>query len=340
MSIRKLLNDQVYAVGFGAMGFSHGYGKPSLESEAINLIRLAVDLIPKEAKLHIDTAEAYGSGHNEVLVGKAIGPIRSRVSLATKLFLLVPQNIEYQVRDHLTKSMERLNTNFVEVYYLHRLPETFPLQEVAETMGKLINEKKIGGWGLSQVTVDQIKAAHSFTPLTAIQSEYSMMERTYEKDVIPLCEELGIAFLPFSPMASGFLSADKSYVKPAENYKGDDVRRVITRYYPENVSANQPLLDLLHKTAKQICATPAQISLAWMLNKFPHVIPIPGMRKESRIRENLGAGAIELSAEALKALDSELGKITIHGNRTDEDIMKMGTIREVQALHEKKPMIR
>lgn len=335
MSFRTLADSKVYPIGYGAMGFSHGYGKLPPKEEAERLIRLAVDLMPQGVKLHIDTAEAYGSGANEELLGEALSPIRSEVSLATKLFLLESKDLEQQVRDHLEKSLKRLGTDFVDIYYLHRAPNNIPLAEVAKTMGKLIEEKKIGGWGLSQVTAEQIKIAHSITPLSAIQSEYSMMERMFEREVIPLCQELGIAFLAFSPMASGFLSADPDYVKPAENYKGDDVRRVITRYTPENVASNRPLLDMLRKLSDQKKVTPAQISLAWMLNKYPHVIPIPGMRTESRVRENLGAANVVFTKEEVRDLDRSLDNITIHGNRTAEDIMKLGSVPQVQQIHDK-----
>lgn len=335
MQARILGNDKVYPVGYGAMGFSHGYGKLPPKDEAIRLIRLASDLVPEGVKLHIDTAEAYGSGHNEELLREALAPIRSKVSLATKLFLLDPKEIESQIRVHLAKSLKRLGVDFVKLYYLHRVPKSIPLEDVAKAMGKLIQEKKIGGWGLSQVSVEQIRLAHSITPLTAIQSEYSMMERMFEKDVIPLCQELGIAFLAFSPMASGFLSGDSNYVKPAETYRGDDVRRGITRYSAENVALNQPLLEMLHKISAEKRITPAQLSLAWMLNKYDNVIPIPGMRKESRVRENLGAAKVVLSAEEVTALDRELESIAIHGNRTDEDIQKLGHVREVQEIRER-----
>lgn len=335
MQARVLGNDKVYAVGYGAMGFSHGYGESPSKEEAIRLIRLASDLVPEGLKLHVDTAEVYGSGHNEELLREALNPIRSKISLATKLFLLDAEEIEAQIRDHLDKSFKRLGVDFVELYYLHRAPENIPLGEVAQVMGKLIHEKKIGGWGLSQVSAQQIKLAHSITPLTAIQSEYSIMERMFEKDVIPLCQELGIAFVAFSPMASGFLSADPNYVKPADNYKGDDVRRGITRYTEKNVASNQPLLDMLFKVSSEKGITPAQVSLAWMLNKYDNVIPIPGMRKESRVIENLGAAKVVLSAEEKAALDKKLDTITIHGNRTDADIRKLGYIRQSQETQER-----
>jgi aryl-alcohol dehydrogenase-like predicted oxidoreductase len=184
----------------------------------------------------------------------------------------------------------------------------------------LIAEGKILGWGQSQATVKQIRRAHAVTPLTAIQSEYSMMERMFERDVIPACKELGIGFVPFSPLASGFLSGT---VSAEAHYQGDDVRRVITRFAPANITANQPLVDLLRRFAAEKHATPAQISLAWMLAREPFISPIPGSRKVERIEENLRAADVDLSASELEAIEAELAKIEIHGNRTDEDIAKL-----------------
>ena len=190
----------------------------------------------------------------------------------------------------------------------------------SKAMGELIAEGKILGWGQSQATEEQIRRAHAVTPLTAIQSEYSIMERMFEKDVIPACEELGIGFVPFSPLASGFLSGK---VTANDTYTGDDVRRVITRFDKDNIRANQPLLDLLTAFAKEKGATPAQISLAWMLHKKDFIVPIPGSRKLERIQENLGAADVDLTDEEFERIEAELAKIEIHGNRTDEDIAKL-----------------
>jgi aryl-alcohol dehydrogenase-like predicted oxidoreductase len=186
--------------------------------------------------------------------------------------------------------------------------------------GKLIAEGKILGWGQSQATVDQIRRAHAVTPLSAVQNEYSMMERMFERDVIPLCGELGIGFVLFSPLANGFLSGK---VSATARYEGDDVRRVIARFAPENVIANQPLIDLVNRFAAEKNATLAQISLAWMLAKEPFIAPIPGSRKEERISENLGAADVELTRDEFALLEAELARIPIHGNRTDEDIAKL-----------------
>ncbi|MBV9265150.1 MAG: aldo/keto reductase [Acidobacteriaceae bacterium] len=301
------------------MGFSHGYGPGPSDSEAIDLMRSAFDL----GCNFFDTAEAYGAGENERLVGRALAPIRSQVVIATKFIMREPVpgvQLGQEIRRRLEASLTRLDTDHVELYYQHRVPESIPLEEVAEVMGKFIAEGKILAWGQSQATEQQIRRAHAITPLTAIQSEYSMMERIFEKDVIPVCEELRIGFVPFSPLASGFLSGK---VKPDDSYVGDDVRRVITRFQKDNIRANQPLLDLLDAFAKKKGATPAQISLAWMLHKKEFIVPIPGMRKMERITENLGAADIRLTDGEYQQIEAELAKIEIHGNRTDADIAKL-----------------
>lgn len=308
---------EVSAVGYGCMGLSHGYGAVPEHDEAIRLIRKAYEL----GCTFFDTAEEYGAGHNELLVGEAIEPFRDKIVLATKLHLNSSEgDTETVIRRHLEESMKRLRTDYIDLYYQHRIEEDDKLEEVAEVMGKLVKEGKIRGWGQSQATPDQIRRAHAIAPLTAIQSEYSMMERMFEKEVIPTCEELGIGFVAFSPIASGFLSG--KYTNRS-TYSGDDVRRVITRFSKENVEANQPLLDLLHKVAAAKNATPAQISLAWMLHKKDFIVPIPGMRRDERIIENLGAADVELTDKEFEQIEAELAKIEIHGNRTDEDIAKL-----------------
>ena len=305
---------EVSAVGYGCMGLSHGYGAVPEHDEAI---RKAYEL----GCTFFDTAEEYGAGHNELLVGEAIEPFRDKIVLATKLHLNSSEgDTETVIRRHLEESMKRLRTDYIDLYYQHRIEEDDKVEEVAEVMGKLVKEGKIRGWGQSQATPDQIRRAHAIAPLTAIQSEYSMMERMFEKEVIPTCEELGIGFVAFSPIASGFLSG--KYTNRS-TYSGDDVRRVITRFSKENVEANQPLLDLLHKVAAAKNATPAQISLAWMLHKKDFIVPIPGMRRDERIIENLGAADVELTDKEFEQIEAELAKIEIHGNRTDEDIAKL-----------------
>jgi len=324
MQKRKLGNNlEVSAIGLGCMGFSHGYGPGPSDDEAIDLIRKAFEL----GCTFFDTAEGYGAGANELLVGRALAPIRGEVVIATKFFIagpMSPAQLGEEIRKRLDASLARLGTDHVELYYQHRVPDSIPVEEVAAVMGELIREGKILGWGQSQATEEQIRRAHAVTPLTAIQSEYSMMERMFERDVIPACEELGIGFVPFSPLASGFLSGK---VTANETYIGDDVRRVITRFQNENIRRNQPLLDLLTTLAKEKGATPAQISLAWILYRSDFIVPIPGARKVERIEEDLGAADVNLNEEEFERIEAEWAKIEIHGNRTDEDIAKLRNMK-------------
>lgn len=313
---------EVSAVGYGCMGLSHGYGETPEKDEAIALMRNAYEL----GCNFFDTAEAYGAGENEKLVGEGIAPIRQNIILATKFRIYPDEEVSTMpqlmkaVESHLNASLKRLKTDYVDLYYQHRVSKQIPVEAIAWCMGELIKKGKIRGWGQSQSTAEQIRLAHAVTPMTAVQSEYSMMERTFEKEVIPACGELGIGFVPFSPLGSGFLSGKYT---PAQEYKGDDVRRVITRFEKENMVANQPLLDLLHQFAQEKNATPAQISLAWMLHKYKFLVPIPGSRKPERIAENLHAADLELTPEEFNRIEAELANIEIHGNRTDEDIARL-----------------
>lgn len=317
MQYRTVRQFKLSAIGYGAMGLSHGYGECPEHSESIRLLKKAYEC----GCNFFDTAEAYGMGHNEKLLGEAFEGIRDKVIIATKLHLIgTPDNWAKYVEDHLDQSLKNLRTDYVDIYYLHRIPSetTIKIEEVAKIFGDLIQKGKIRGWGISQATSDIIERANSVTPLTCVQNEYSMMERMYENE-IKTCDKLGISFVAFSPMASGFLSG--KYNKDSK-YEGDDVRRVITRFNKDNVVANQPLLDMLHKFADAKKVTMAQISLAWMLKKSPFVIPIPGMRSDERIIENFGAVNVQLSQQEFEDIENELSKITIHGNRTDKDIVE------------------
>lgn len=306
----------VSEVGLGCMGFSHGYGPGPGHEEAVCLIRTAYDL----SCTFFDTAEGYADGENEKLVGEAVRPFRQNIILATKLHIPEDQDLETGIRKHLDASLKRLGTDYVDLYYQHRVNKDIPVEEVAGVMGKLIDEGKIRGWGQSQATEEEVRRAHAVTPLTAVQSEYSIMERMFEKNVLPACRELGIGFVPFSPLGAGFLSGKYT---SRDTYTGDDVRRVITRFSKENMDANQPLLELLQRFAEEKDATPAQISLAWMLCKWEFLVPIPGMRKTERMKENFGVADVALTEEEIDQIEKELEKIEIHGNRTDEDIMKL-----------------
>lgn len=318
MKTRKLGELNVSAIGLGCMGFSHGYGPAPERNESVRLIRRAFDM----GCDFFDTAEVYGAGDNELIVGEALKPLRQKITLATKLYIPDDNDkpLNVVIRDHLDASLKRLQTDYVDLYYQHRVNKNIPVEAVAECMGELIKEGKIRGWGQSQATEQEIRRAHAVTPITAIQSEYSMMERMFEKDVIPACEELGIGFVSFSPLASGFLSGKYN---TESVFTGDDVRKGITRYSKESIHANQPLLDLLNEYAGQKQVTAAQISLAWMLHKNDFIVPIPGMRSEARFIENFAAVDIELSEQEFGSIEDALSRIDIHGNRTDEDIAKL-----------------
>ena len=325
MKTRHVGKLEVSAVGLGCMGFSHGYGPGPDHDASIELIRYSFE----QGCTFFDTAEGYGTGDNEQLVGEALEPFRDEVVVATKLHLdpdeaATRRDLARQLRRRLEASLTRLRTEQVELYYQHRVIESIPIEDVAGCMGELIEEGKIGGWGQSQASEQELRAAHAVTPLTAVQSEYSIMERMFERDVIPACDELGIGFVAFSPLASGFLTGT---VSADDEYVGDDVRRVITRFEPDNIRANQPLLDLIRAMAADQGATPAQVSLAWMLRKSPSIVPIPGSRTAVRIAENLGAADVELTDDDFARIEAELATLEIHGNRTDEDIARLRAAR-------------
>jgi aryl-alcohol dehydrogenase-like predicted oxidoreductase len=330
MKKRKLRNLEVSAIGIGCMGFSHGYGTIPTEEESIRLMRKAYE---EYGCTLFDTAEVYASYATEELVGKAIKPFRDKIILSTKFMpnvFLPGQKIpegklsRNGLRNALEGSLKRLQTDYIDLYYEHRVPVDSDPAEIAYWMGELIQEGKIRAWGQSEPTAEQLIKANKVTPLSAVQNEYSLMQRASEKEILGLCEKLDIGFVAYSPMAGGFLSG--KYGKDTE-FKGDDVRRVITRFNKENMEANQPLLDLLHQFANQKKSTPAQISLAWMLHKNDFIVPIPGMRKDERLAENFGAADVVLSEDEFMKIEAELGKLTIYGDRKDSDIQKLGTIK-------------
>ena len=302
----------------GCMGFSHGYGEIPERDYSIEAIRKAHAF----GCTFFDTAEAYGPnllpenrGHNERIVGEAVHAFRKDVVLATKLHLdtaeVSAKGLETVVREHLAASLERLQTEYADLYYLHRINPEIPVEDVAEVMGKLIREGLIRGWGLSQVNV--IARAHAVTPLAAIQNIYSMLERGVEEAVIPYCLEHDIGVVPFSPIASGFLSG--KVTAGSDFSHSDDVRKYVPQLRKENMEANQPILDLLESYAERKNATKAQISLSWMLHKYPNVAPIPGSKNQERILENLGAWNVELTGDEFAALEAALAQIPVHGHR-------------------------
>ena len=329
MKMRKLRDLEVSAIGMGCMGFTHAYGDRPEEKDGIRAVHKAFEL----GCNFFDTAEMYSYFKNEEFVGKALKELpRDKVIISDKFWPtpLPGQDMpegklsEAGIRKDIEGSLKRLQTDYIDLYTEHQMEEGSE-EEVAEVMGKLIKEGKIRAWGQASPTLEQIKKANAVTPITAIQSEYSMMERKWEKDVLPYCKEQGIGFVAFSPMANGFLSGRFS---AKDTFQKNDLRTVITRFNKENMEANEPLLELVRKFASNKNCTPAQIGLAWVMAYGDFVVPIPGMRKEERIVENLGAADIELTAEEYAALNDELAKIKIHGTRDNKDIAKLGTVPE------------
>lgn len=319
MKTRKIGGLTVSEVGMGCMAFSHGYGKIPPEEYSIEAIRNAY----RHGCTFFDTAEIYspnlsGTGHNERIVGKALRDVRGSVVLATKLFLNRIEvwkdgSVYDAVRRHLEASMERLQRDQVELYYLHRTSGGISIEKVAEAMGKLIEDGLICGWGLSQVDVDMIDRAQRVTPLTAIQNIYSMVERDMEIAVIPYCLEHNIGVVPFSPIASGLLSGKITTETKFE--RNDDVRNWVPQLKKANIAGNQPIIDLLKRYAELKHATPAQISMAWMLHKYPNVVPIPGSKNKERIIENLDASLVELTNEEFRSLEEALNQCRVYGHR-------------------------
>lgn len=316
MQYRTLGSDlTVSAVGLGCMGMSHAYGAPADKKEMTELLAQAVDL----GYTFFDTAEVYGTPEhphdNEELVGTALKPYRDKIVLATKFGIhfdmsstatnkpLVPDPRPEVIRASVEASLKRLGTDHIDLYYQHRLDPKIPIEEVAGVMADLIREGKITHWGLSEATEDTIRRAHAVCPVTAIQNRYSMMARWHE-DLFPVLEELHIGYVAFSPLANGFLSG--KYDKSSRFDAGTDYRSVMPQFQPENIDRNHDLLTLLQKLAGQNNATPAQISLAWMLCKKPYLVPIPGTRRLSRLLENAGAADVMLSAEEVSVIDEAL----------------------------------
>lgn len=316
MKYRILGKDlQVSEIGFGCMGLSHAYGKPVEKKEGIRLLREAVEM----GYTFFDTAEVYGTAENphanEELVGEALKSVRNKVVIATKFGIhfdmkskavnkpLVPDSRPEVIRASAEASLKRLDTDHIDLYYQHRIDPNIPIEEVAGVMTELMQEGKITHWGLSEADEDTIRRAHAVCPLTAIQNRYSMMARWYEK-LFPVLEELQIGYVAFSPLANGFLSA--RYDKDAVFDSKYDYRSMMPQFTGQGIEKNRKLLELLHQTASGKNATPAQISLAWMLHKRPYLVPIPGTRNMERLKENADASDICLAASEVRALDDAL----------------------------------
>ena len=309
---------QVSELGLGCMGFSHAYGAPTDRAEAIRVMEQAVEM----GYTFFDTAESYtgenqdGSiSYNEELVGEALRPHRNAVQIATKFGVrregneLVVDSRPEQIRNALENSLRRLKMDHVELYYQHRVDPKTPVEEVAGTMADLIREGKILHWGISEADESVIRKAHRVCPLACIQNRYSMMARWYES-LFPVLEELGIGYVAFSPLANGILTG--AY-RAGETYAADDYRSRMPQYSPEAFEANRKLFEVLNQLARQKEATPAQISLAWMLCKKPYIVPIPGSRKAERIQENAGAAEIRLTGEEVAAIDQSLNSMEMSG---------------------------
>src|SRR5712671_5175840 len=329
MQKRKLgkSNVEVSAIGLGCMGMSFSYGPPQDKKEMTDLLHAAVD----RGITFFDTAEVYGPFLNEELVGEALAPFRGKVAIATKFgFDLsgsdnrpgaagLNSRPEY-IKQALEGSLKRLKTDVIDLYYQHRVDPNVPIEDVAGTVKELIQQGKVKHFGMSEAGAKTIRRAHAVQPLTALQSEYSLWTRTPEKEVIPTLEELGIGFVPYSPLGKGFLTGAMN-----ENTKLDstDFRSTLPRFTPEAMKANQALIDLLGKIAQRKKATPAQIALAWLLAQKSWIVPIPGTTKLKRLEENIGAANFELSPEDLRELETAASKIAVQGARYPEELQKM-----------------
>jgi len=323
MQKRKLgkSNLEVSALGLGCMGMSFGYGPPADKQEMISLIRSAVE----RGITFFDTAEAYGPFTNEELVGEALAPFRGHVVIATKFGFKFgptgeqmgmdsrPENIK-QVAE---ASLKRLKVDAIDLFYQHRVDPEVPIENVAGAVQDLIREGKVKHFGLSEAGVQTIRRAHAVQPVTALQSEYSLWWRAPEAEVLPTLEELGIGFVPFSPLGKGFLTGK---INENTTFDRSDFRNIVPRFAPEARKANQALVDLLGEIAEQKKATPAQIALACLLAQKPWIVPIPGTTKLERLEENIGAAAVELTSDDLREIDSAASKITVHGARYPEEL--------------------
>ena len=327
MQKRKLGNSnlEVSAIGLGCMGMSFGYGPAMEKQQAISLIRSAVE----RGVTFFDTAEVYGPFTNEELVGEALAPFGGQVVIATKFgWKLDPQTGKEvgldsrpeHIKEVADASLKRLKVDAIDLFYQHRVDLEVPIEDVAGAVKELINEGKVKHFGLSEAGVQTIRRAHAVQPATALQSEYSLWWREPEAEVLPTLEELGIGFVPFSPLGKGFLTGK---INENTTFDSSDFRNIVPRFTPEARKANQALVDLVGNIAKQKKATPAQIALAWLLAQKPWIVPIPGTTKLHRLEENIGAAAIELTADDLREIDSAASKITVHGARYPERLEKM-----------------
>jgi len=328
MQKRKLgkSNLEVSAIGLGCMGMSFSYGPPKDTKEMTSLLHAAVE----RGITFFDTAEVYGPYSNEELLGQALAPYRGKVAIATKFgFKLKPDGSPgflglnsrpERIREVAEGSLKRLKVDAIDLFYQHRVDPEVPIEDVAGAVKGLIEQGKVKHFGMSEAAAKTIRRAHAVQPVTAVQSEYSLWTRGPEAEVLPTLEELGIGFVPYSPLGKGFLTGAMS---GNTKFDSSDFRSILPRFTPEALKANQALVDLLGKIARKKKATPAQIALAWLLSQKPWIVPIPGTTKLHRLEENIGAASVELSSEDLRDIDAAASKIKIEGARYPEHIEKM-----------------
>ena len=328
MQKRKLgkSNLEVSTIGLGCMGMSFSYGELKDKQEMISVLRTAVD----RGITFFDTAEVYGPFTNEELVGEALSPIRDRVVIATKFGWKLKLNREpgwlgldsrpEHIKEVAEASLKRLKTDAIDLFYQHRVDPDVPIEDVAGAVKDLIQQGKVKHFGLSEAGVQTIRRAHAVQPVTALQSEYSLWWRKPEAEVLPTLEELGIGLVPYSPLGKGFLTGK---IDENTKFRSSDFRSTLPRFTPEALKANQAVVDLLARIAKQKGATPAQIALAWLLAQKPWIVPIPGTTKVSRLDENIGSVAIKLTSDDLREIDSAASKITVEGDRYPEHLQRM-----------------
>ena len=314
---------EVSAIGLGCMGMSFAYGTLPNKDDMVSLIRSAVE----RGITFFDTAEVYGPYTNERLVGEALAPYRDKVVIATKFGFKLQDGKQAgldsrpeHIREAVEGSLKRLKVETIDLLYQHRVDPNVPIEEVAETVKELIKEGKVKHWGLSEAGVGTVRRAHAVHPLAAVQSEYSMWWRRPEVELLPTLEELGIGFVPFSPLGKGFLTG--RFDKHAK-FEGSDFRNIVPRFRPENLDANQVLVDMIKEVAAEKKATPAQIALAWLLAQKPWIVPIPGTTKLERLNENMDAADLILSTKELRDLNDAISRIEVMGDRYPEALEKM-----------------
>src|SRR2546428_4747588 len=323
MKKRKLgsSNLEVSAIGYGAMGLSHGYGPAIDRTDAIRLIRTAVE----RGVTLFDTAQIYGPFTNEELVGEALATFRGQVVIATKFGFRIDNGQQVTdsrpeyIKQSVEGSLKRLKTDFIDLFYQHRVDPNVPIEDVAGAVKDLIREGKVKHFGLSEAGVQTIRRAHAVQPVIAVQSEYSLWWRRPEEELLPTLEELGIGFVPFSPLGKGFLTGK---IDENTTFDSSDFRNIVPRFTPEARRANRAVVDVLDTIAKRKKATLAQIALAWLLAQKSWIVPIPGTTKPHRLEENIGAAAVELTSDDLRDIESTASKITVQGARYPEALEK------------------